>query len=113
MQEAALGPRTPREPVPSVPPIGEAESSKGVQGDISSWSEAEGREGEAVSLRALEGDSESPPRQGPPLRYGGFRAACIPPNMGCPTNYCLPPNFLLLTYSAVALIFHQDKIKME
>jgi len=68
-------PPNPGEPVPSVPPVGKAESGKGVQGDISSWSQAGGREGEAASLRALEGDSKSPPSQGAPLRYGGFRAA--------------------------------------
>jgi len=44
----------------------------GVQGDISSWSQAEGREGEAASLRALEGDSESPPRQQVPPATGAF-----------------------------------------
>jgi len=46
------------------------ESRKGVQGEISPWSQAGGREGEAASLRALEGDSKSPPshRGPPPLR---------------------------------------------
>jgi len=71
-------PPNPGEPVPSVPPIGKAESRKGVQGEISPWSQAGGREGEAVSLRALEGDSKSPPSQGAPLRYGGLRAASAP-----------------------------------
>jgi len=69
--EATLSPRTPREPVPSVPPVGKAESRKGVQGEFSPWSQAGGREGEAASPRALEGDSKSPPSQGCPLRYGG------------------------------------------
>ena len=71
-------PPNPGEPVPSVPPVGKAESRKGVQGDISSWSQAEGREGEAASLRALEGDSKSPPSHRGPLHYGGLRAASAP-----------------------------------
>ena len=38
-------PPNPGEPVPSVPPVGKAESRKGVQGDISSWSQAGGGKG--------------------------------------------------------------------
>jgi len=80
------------------PPIGETESSKGIQGDISSWSQTEGREGEAASLRALEGDSESPPRQWglSPLR--GLQGGIHPAQYGISHELLpSPPNVLLLT----------------
>ena len=85
--EATLSPRTPGNQSRRFPPS-ETESRKGVQGEISPWSQAGGREGEAASLRALEGDSKSPPshRGPPPLRglEGGLQA----PKRGCHTNYC-------------------------
>jgi len=66
----------PGEPVPSVPPVGQAEFWKGVQGDISSWSQAEGREGEAGSEATVGRGLIVPSKSsGPPSAKGGFWAA--------------------------------------
>ncbi len=66
-------PPGPGEPVPSVPPVGEADFWKGVQGDISSWSQAEGREGEEGSEATVGRGLIVPSRtSGPPFATGSF-----------------------------------------
>jgi len=66
-------PPRPGEPVPSVPPVGQADFWKGVQGDISSWSQAEGREGEAGSEATVGRGLRVPSKSsGPPSATGAF-----------------------------------------